>query len=106
MRDSDRTFRRVRNLSATRASAPTSSARASEERRRPALPDSGTIVYVTSAGSLANNDTVKVFFARTGDLGATGATGATGPTILVFGGGSAGNNIANSRWLAIFDANL
>ncbi len=45
--------------------------------------DSSTVTYVTSSGSFANNDVVKIFFARTGDIGATGApgpTGATGPT--------------------------
>ncbi len=40
--------------------------------------DNCTVSYVTSSGSFTNNDTVKLFFARTGDQGATGSTGATG----------------------------
>jgi hypothetical protein len=40
--------------------------------------DSFAISNIVSGGSFANNDIVKVFFSRTGDLGATGATGATG----------------------------
>ncbi len=42
--------------------------------------DSCSVSYVTSAGSFANNDVVKIFYSRTGDTGATGPTGATGVT--------------------------
>ncbi len=42
--------------------------------------DSSNVSYVTSTGSFANNDTVKLFYARTGDQGATGSTGLTGAT--------------------------
>ena len=42
--------------------------------------DSCTLTYVTSAGSFANGDTVKLFYTRTGDQGATGPVGATGAT--------------------------
>lgn len=42
--------------------------------------DSMNITFVTSSGSFANNDLVRVFVARTGDLGATGVTGPTGAT--------------------------
>jgi hypothetical protein len=48
-----------------------------------AITDNGTwdqvaITFVASSGAFANNDLVRVFFDRTGDLGATGPTGPPG----------------------------
>lgn len=50
-----------------------------------ALTDNGTwdsfaVAVLASNGSFTNGDSLRVFFSRTGDLGATGTTGGTGPT--------------------------
>lgn len=42
--------------------------------------DSFPVTLVTSNGSFANNDVVKISFTPSGDKGTTGATGPTGPT--------------------------
>lgn len=43
--------------------------------------DSFSVTYITSAGSFANNDNVRLFFTRTGDKGDTGAGGSVTYTV-------------------------
>ncbi len=62
--------------------------------------DSCTVTYVTSAGSFANNDTVKLFFARTGDQGATGSTGVTRLIVPFFQQGLLAVTTGVLRWRA------